>query len=133
MFQSSSSNQAVSAEEFETVIGPLVKASGKLESSGNIKLAGSFKEGEIKAATLEITPEGKAEANIKVESLKVYGELHGNVNANKVEIGASGKVYGDINAGGNLVIQAGGIFAGKSVVSETKAVKPRVVTDKKED
>lgn len=122
MFQSGSDKQLTDDQSYDTVIGPLVKASGVLESSGNVKMAGTFKNGELKiGALLEVASEAKIEANIKAKSVKVHGEIKGNVTAEMVEIGADGKVYGDINAGGNLIIEAGGIFVGKSIMNDKKA------------
>jgi len=130
MFQSVSEKNADSKQDFDTVIGPLVKASGTLKSSGNVKLAGTFKNGEVQVeGLLEIAPEAKLEANIKAENVKVYGEIKGNIAAQQVVVGSSGKVYGDINAGGNLVIESGGLFVGKSVMTEKKMEKKDTVPD----
>ena len=134
MFQSASDKQVEAIKDFDTVIGPLVKASGILESTGNVKISGNFKDGKIKIkGLLEVTPEAKIEADVQTEVLKVYGELRGNITAQQVIIGASGRVYGDINSGGNLIIESGGLFIGKSVMAENKASRIKTSPEKKEE
>ena len=132
MFQSASDKQTTDTQ-FETVLGPLVKVSGSLESAGNVRLAGTYKSGSLKiGGLLEVSPEAKIEAEVNAQTVRVLGEVKGNINAEQVVIGSSGKVYGDVAAGGNLVIEAGGVFVGTSVLPESKHTKVRN-SDKKED
>lgn len=119
--------------QFDTVLGPLVKVSGSLESEGNVRFAGTYKSGSLKiGGLLEVAPEARVEAEVNAQTVRVMGEVKGDINAEQVVIGSSGKVYGDVAAGGNLVIEAGGIFVGTSVLPDTKHSRAKN-NEKKED
>jgi cytoskeletal protein CcmA (bactofilin family) len=121
MFQANSTNEDSNNSTNETIIGSMVKITGSLTSDGDVRINGSLEEGEINAkGTVFVGEEGKVKANIKAKICVISGSVEGNIRASEgVEIGPSGKVDGEIASGGRLVIEAGGVFIGKSTMNES--------------
>lgn len=116
-------NTSNGARGADTAIGAHVKISGTLSSDGDVQFDGLLEKGEMNIkGCLTVGTTAKVTAQVKAEQLVVHGSIEGNVNTKgDVEIGSSGKVHGDINAGGNLVIHPGGVFVGKSMMSDVTA------------
>ena len=109
-------------DETETVLGSNVKISGNLTSDGDVRIDGTFEKGDVRVGgRLIIGETGSIQGNITARACVIQGRVTGNVSAEEsVEIGSTGSVNGEIASGGRLVIEAGGVFIGKSVMSESK-------------
>ena len=117
MFQSPATTRA---DDTETVLGSGVKISGNLASDGDVRIDGSFEKGELTVGgRLIIGEQGRVQGNVTAQACVIHGRVDGNIKADEsVEIGATGTVNGEISSGGRLVIEAGGVFIGKSVMSD---------------
>lgn len=97
---------------FETVLGANSTMEGKLSSSTNVRLDGTFK------GTLEITGNilvgetAKIEADINAKNISVAGAVRGNISGKKVQLLRTGRVWGDIRAAA-LTTEEGAFIDGK--------------------
>ncbi|MCU0498629.1 MAG: polymer-forming cytoskeletal protein [Anaerolineae bacterium] len=105
---------------FETVLGANSSLEGKLISTSNVRLDGSF------SGTLEINGNvligetAKINADINAKNISIAGAVRGNVNGKKVQILRTGRVWGDIVAMA-LTTEEGAFIDGKISMSNHEA------------
>lgn len=106
---------------FETVLGAGSTLEGKLTSTGNIRLDGTF------TGTLEISGNvlvgetAKITADIDARNISIAGSVRGNVTGNKIQLLRTGRVWGDIHAVA-LATEEGAFIDGK--ITMKNAPKP---------
>ena len=93
-----------------------VRLSGELVSEGEVHLDGAL-QGEARLRRLVVGESGFVDGAIEAESVAVRGRVQGTIVARSVVLHASAQVDGDITAG-ELAIEAGARFSGRSVHSE---------------
>jgi len=105
-----------------TVIEEGVFIEGKIYSKGSTKINGTVKGEVVSEKELIIDRGGKVEANIKTDTSKILGSFEGEmITSGEVEITATGRFIGNlIQKGALLTIQKGGVFKGKSIVSDNE-------------
>ena len=103
-----------------TVIGEEVKIEGKISFTGSVRINGTIVGDIISKDVLVIEKEGKVESKVKAKDIVVSGYLKGEITASGlVEITPSGRFIGNlIQEKAMLSIEKGGLFQGKSIVSE---------------
>ncbi|MDD4568680.1 MAG: polymer-forming cytoskeletal protein [Tepidanaerobacteraceae bacterium] len=113
MFGRRSEPTTMTVDKVDTILGKSAEFSGKIKSSGILRIEGSF-EGEIECEQdLIITEDGRVNADLKARHAVIAGTYQGNILLQgKLEIKNSGKVTGDVKVG-TLVIEDGAIFDGK--------------------
>jgi cytoskeletal protein CcmA (bactofilin family) len=121
--------QAVRSELKESHIASDLSIEGKIEGSGHVRIAGSFKGDVNVQGNLTIDAGAKVTGQVRASTVTVAGELHGNIEAAaRVELLETGMVVGDVKAG-SLTVAAGSRMRGqvefgwgeKSVSSLTSA------------
>lgn len=107
-----------------TIIAEGVKIEGKLYSSGSIRIDGAVSGDIIAEKELIIGKEGKVEANIKTANAVIAGMFKGDMIASgEVEITSTGKFLGNLTQKDALLtIDKGGLFKGKSIISEDQEI-----------
>jgi cytoskeletal protein CcmA (bactofilin family) len=120
----------VNVEKVDTILGKTVELSGKIKSSGILRIEGSF-DGEIECEQdLIITEGGRVNADLKARHAIIAGTYEGNIELEgKLEIKSSGKVMGDVKVG-TLVIEDGAIFDGKCEMKSDEHIKNLKVVKK---
>ncbi|MCP5471242.1 MAG: polymer-forming cytoskeletal protein [Sinobacteraceae bacterium] len=104
---------AVRAVERESVIAPELTIEGKIEGSGNVRIAGKFKGDVNVNGNLTIETNASLTGQVTAKAITIAGELNGNVlGADKVDLLESGVVNGDIKAG-MLTVAAGSRMRGQ--------------------
>jgi cytoskeletal protein CcmA (bactofilin family) len=104
---------AVRAVERESVIAPELTIEGKIEGSGNVRIAGKFKGDVNVNGNLTIETNAALTGQVTAKAITIAGELHGNIlNAEKVDLLESGVVNGDIKTG-QLTVAAGSRMRGQ--------------------
>jgi cytoskeletal protein CcmA (bactofilin family) len=94
----------------------------------NLYIDGEF-EGAIQSnKEINIGKHGHVKGDIDTKRLIVQGYIDGCINSEIVEIKANGRVNGTIEAG-ELIIEAKGIFEGRSVVKSSSSVTANTVLD----
>lgn len=123
MFQANPSRPLSSDQMPETVIGAMVRITGTLTSDGDVRIDGTLEQGEIIAkGAVIVGAQGVVKANIKAATCEIAGRVEGNIEAGDgIEISGTGTVQGEINSGGRFVIERGGVFIGRSTMSERSA------------
>jgi cytoskeletal protein CcmA (bactofilin family) len=97
----------------ESILAAGLTIEGKIECSGNIRVAGRF-QGNVKV-TGELTVEPGASINgeVAADTVFVGGEIQGHIVAtSRVEFKESGVLIGDLKAG-SLTVAAGSKMRGK--------------------
>jgi len=104
--------QGKSSSEVGSQLGEGVELSGDFYFSKGVRIGGIVK-GKIRAAaTLEVGPAGRIEADVDVRKISIQGEVRGTIRASeRVEIHKEGKVWGEIFSP-CLVIESGAFFEG---------------------
>ena len=103
----------VRAVERESVIAPELTIEGKIEGSGNVRIAGKFKGDVNVNGNLTIETNASLTGQVTAKAITIAGELNGNIlNAEKVDLLESGVVNGDIKAG-TLTVAAGSRMRGQ--------------------
>lgn len=99
------------------VIGVDTIVEGNIISKGDIRIDGQLK-GSIKtSAKMVLGSSGKIEGDVDAKSADISGVVNGNLNVSDIlYLKQSSKVYGDIKTG-KLVVESGGEFNGKCVMS----------------
>ena len=104
---------AVRAVERESVIAPELTIEGKIEGSGNVRIAGKFKGDVNVNGNLTIETNASLTGQVTAKAITIAGELNGNIlGADKVDLLESGVVNGDIKAG-QLTVAAGSRMRGQ--------------------
>lgn len=103
----------VRAVERESVIAPELTIEGKIEGSGNVRIAGKFKGDVNVNGNLTIETNASLTGQVTAKAITIAGELNGNIlNAEKVDLLESGVVNGDIKTG-QLTVAAGSRMRGQ--------------------
>ncbi len=101
------------SENQESLIAPGLIIEGKIEGTGNVRIAGRFK-GEVSLkGDLTIERGAHISGEIRAENIVIRGEVEGNIHAkDRVELSESGVLTGDLKAS-SLTVTAGSRMRGK--------------------
>lgn len=101
------------SQKTESLIAAGLTIEGKIQGSGNVRIAARF-QGDVQVeGDLNIEPGAHISGQIRAENILVGGEVHGNIYANsRVELLKSGTLIGDLKAG-SLAVAAGSRMRGK--------------------
>ena len=101
------------AEAKESFIASDLTIEGKIEGSGHVRIAGSFKGDVHVQGNLTIESGARLTGQVRANTVVVGGELHGNIDAaSRVELLETGLVAGDVKAG-SLTVAAGSRMRGQ--------------------
>jgi len=112
-----------SSEEISGFLDQGTSLTGELQFSGTLRLDGNF-HGTIHSGDILVIGEhADIHADIQCSEIEIHGRVFGNLDAKRrIEIYPTGHVRGDVHSP-VLVINAGGMFDGKSRMSEEKPAK----------
>jgi len=97
----------------ESILAAGLTIEGKIEGSGNVRVAGRFKGNVNVKGELTIEPGASIDGEIKADTVLVGGEVHGHIiSTSRVEFKESGTLIGDLKAG-SLTVAAGSKMRGK--------------------
>lgn len=98
----------------ESVITNELTIEGKIEGTGNVRIAGKFK-GEVNVqGNLVIEQGAMVTANVRAQTITIAGQLEGNIEgASRVELLETGMLTGDVMAD-SLTVAAGSRMRGKA-------------------
>lgn len=104
--------RAVDSPARESVIAADLVIEGKIEGSGHVRIAGTFK-GDVKVqGNLTIDQGARVSGGVSAQKVSLAGELDGNIeSAQQVELLPSGMINGDVKAG-SLTVAAGSRIRG---------------------
>jgi len=109
----------------ESVIAANLTIEGKIEGSGNVRMAGRFK-GDVRIdGNFNIDPGAHLTGQVLAAVVVVGGELQGNIeNAKRVDVLEGGVIVGDVKAG-SITVAAGSRMRGHVEFGwdEEKAIK----------
>ncbi len=96
----------------ESVIGANLTIEGKIEGSGNVKMAGRFK-GDVRIdGNFSIENGAQLTGQVSAAIVVVGGELHGNIeSAKRIDVLEGGVIVGDVKAG-SITVAAGSRMRG---------------------
>ncbi|MGH8228034.1 MAG: bactofilin family protein [Steroidobacteraceae bacterium] len=101
------------AEARESLIAADLTIEGKIEGSGHVRIAGSFKGDVHVQGNLTIEAGARLTGQVRANTVTVGGELHGNIDAAaRVELLETGLVAGDVKAS-SLTVAAGSRMRGQ--------------------
>jgi cytoskeletal protein CcmA (bactofilin family) len=110
----------------ESVIAANLSIEGKIEGTGNVKIAGRFK-GDVRIdGNFSIEPGAHLTGQVLAGIVVVGGELQGNIeSAKRVDVLEGGVIVGDVKAG-SITVAAGSRMRGHVEFgwAEEKAAKP---------
>lgn len=89
---------AARAEVRESLISAGLAIEGKINGTGNVRIAGHFKGDATVDGNLSIEPGAKHQGEVRAGSVTVGGELTGNIVARHIDVTATGVVVGDVKA-----------------------------------
>jgi len=114
----------------ESVIAANLSIEGKIEGTGNVKLAGRFK-GDVRIdGNFSIEPGAHLTGQVLAGIVVVGGELQGNIeSAKRVDVQEGGVIVGDVKAG-SITVAAGSRMRGHVEFgwAEEKVPKTTAVT-----
>jgi cytoskeletal protein CcmA (bactofilin family) len=97
----------------ESLIAADLTIEGKIEGTGHVRIAGSFKGDVHVQGNLTIEAGARVTGQVRANTVVVGGELHGNIDAAaRVELLETGLVAGDVKAG-SLTVAAGSRMRGQ--------------------
>jgi cytoskeletal protein CcmA (bactofilin family) len=101
-----------SSEGGESVIAANLTIEGKIEGSGNVRMAGRFK-GDVRIdGNFSIEPGAHLTGQVLAGIVVVGGELQGNIeSAKRVDVTEGGVIVGDVKAG-SITVAAGSRMRG---------------------
>ncbi len=100
-------------EARESLIAADLTIEGKIEGSGHVRIAGSFKGDVHVQGNLTIEAGARLTGQVRANTVTVGGELHGNIDAaSRVELLETGLVAGDVKAA-SLTVAAGSRMRGQ--------------------
>jgi cytoskeletal protein CcmA (bactofilin family) len=103
-----------SVEAKESVLAAGLTIEGKIEGSGNVRVAGNFKGDVHVQGNLTIEQGAKITGSVRANTVVVGGELEGNIDAaTRVELLQTGVLNGDLKAG-SLTVAAGSRMRGRA-------------------
>lgn len=115
--------QGGNGNQVETVLGSTTSFQGTIRSDNTVRVFGVV-HGDIEAATLVIGKSAQVMANVVAHNVQVAGAIRGNITAvGGIEILAGGQVCGDVHSP-SLVVEAGALFMGQSVMNGPDAALP---------
>lgn len=115
--------QGSNSNQVETVLGCTTSFKGTIRSDNTVRVLGVV-HGDIEAATLVIGKSAQVLANVVAHNVQVAGAIKGNITAlGGIEILAGGQVCGDVHSP-SLVVEAGALFIGQSVMNGPEAALP---------
>jgi cytoskeletal protein CcmA (bactofilin family) len=101
------------AKGSESILAAGLTIDGKIEGTGNIRVAGRFKGNVNVKGELIIEPGASIDGEVKADTVLVGGEVRGHlIAASRVEFKESGTLIGDLKAG-SLTVAAGSKMRGK--------------------
>ncbi len=101
------------ADAKESIIAADLTIEGKIEGSGHVRIAGSFKGDVHVQGNLTIEAGARLTGQVRAHTVTVGGELQGNIEAAaRVELLETGIVAGDVKAG-SLTVAAGSRMRGQ--------------------
>jgi cytoskeletal protein CcmA (bactofilin family) len=113
----------------ETIIGTGVQVTGDLTSESDISVDGSLVGSITTTGDIFIGVNAMIKGNINGTNVTVSGNVKGNITATgEANIRETGHLTGDIKATG-LAVSSGGIFIGRSLMSEPRALKSKEPDD----
>jgi cytoskeletal protein CcmA (bactofilin family) len=124
--------RSVPRDAKESLIAANLVIEGKIQGSGDIRIAGQFKGDVDVQGDLTIESGAKLTGSVRAAKVVIAGELDGNVSsATRVDLLATGVVAGDIKAG-SLTVAAGSRMRGqvefgweeKTAVKSVVNIKP---------
>ena len=105
--------QSARADLKESMLASDLTIEGKIEGSGHVRIAGSFKGDVNVQGNLTIEAGARVTGQVRASTVIVAGELHGNIEgAARVEIQETGILVGDVKAG-SLTVSAGSRMRGQ--------------------
>jgi len=108
------SRPAAVADNKESVLAAGLTIEGKIEGSGNVRVAGNFKGDVHVQGNLTIEQGAKITGSVRANTVVVGGELEGNIDAaTRVELLQTGVLNGDLKAG-SLTVAAGSRMRGRA-------------------
>ena len=97
----------------ESLIAAEITIEGKIEGSGNVRIAGRFKGDVHVHGNLTIEAGAKLSGGVRADTVIIGGELEGNIDgATRVELLETGVLNGDLTAG-SLTVAAGSRMRGQ--------------------
>lgn len=107
-----------------SIISEGVKIEGNIHFPYSVEIDGIVIGDIISDDVLIIGKEGRVESNIKTKNAVISGKFKGDMVASgMVTITTTGKFIGNLTQkGAMLSIEKGGLFKGKSIVSENKSL-----------
>jgi cytoskeletal protein CcmA (bactofilin family) len=101
-------------EAKESVLAAGLTIEGKIEGTGNVRVAGNFKGDIHVQGNLTIEQGAKITGSVRANTVIVSGELEGNIDvATRVELLQTGVLNGDLKAG-SLTVAAGSRMRGRA-------------------
>jgi cytoskeletal protein CcmA (bactofilin family) len=98
----------------ESVLAAGLIIEGKIEGSGNVRIAGTFKGDVQVQGDLSIAPGARVTGAVRANTVIIGGELQGNIEAaERVELLRTGILNGDLKAG-SLTVAAGSRMRGRA-------------------
>src|SRR5512136_1306347 len=95
------------AKSTESILSAGLTIEGKIEGSGNVRVAGRFKGNVNVKGEFVIDPGASIEGEVRADTVLVGGEVRGQIVAtSRVELKDSGTLIGDLKAG-SLTVVAG--------------------------
>jgi cytoskeletal protein CcmA (bactofilin family) len=115
---------AARGEAKESILAAGLTIEGKIEGSGHVRIAGSFKGDVHVQGNLTIEQGAKVTGGVRANTVIVGGELEGNIDAAaRVELLQTGILNGDLKAG-SLTVAAGSRMRGRAEFGwDEKSVK----------
>ena len=110
----------------ESLIAADLTIEGKIEGTGNVRIAGKFKGDVNVQGDLTIETGARLSGAVRADKVTIAGELEGNIEAaTRVELQQTGAITGDVKAG-SLTVAAGARMRGQAVFGweEDKRAKP---------
>ncbi len=112
--RASASPRADAGAGKESVIAAGLTIEGKIEGSGHVRIAGSFKGDVHVQGNLTIESGAHLTGGVRAHAVIVGGELEGNIDAaSRVELLQTGVLNGDLKAG-SLTVAAGSRMRGRA-------------------
>lgn len=111
----------------ESLIAAELAIEGRIQGSGNVRIAGRFKGDVNVDGNVTIEPGSRLEGAVTAKSVVVAGELVGNVDkAKHVDVLQTGVVVGDIKAD-TVSVASGARMRGHVEFGSAEAAAPRAV------
>jgi cytoskeletal protein CcmA (bactofilin family) len=119
--------RAAQRDTKESLIAANLFIEGKIQGSGDVRVAGQFKGDVDVQGDLTIEVGARLTGSVRAAKVTIAGELDGNVvSASRVELLATGVVNGDLKAGA-LTVAAGSRMRGQIEVGAEEKSAPKSV------